>query len=908
MSELRIGTGPLSRLLESAGDRLRTTRLAGHAVESRELALVLDAASWRHDVPGWRFRKGGGDFAAPDVDDSGWLAVSHLHPLYDVRYDGRAWFRHAFSVPEAQRGAPLLAVLGGLDDEDWLGYRVFLNGRRLDEWRPEGLWRDPRRIPLPQELVAFGGGRNVLAVEVDGLDRARPWMPRGDEEHFFFQGWLLDQFVCAGEPYRVVDEWEVAEARDGEVELRAGSLRATLRYGADEVLRKRVVLRAGDEPVELLDVVLEDVTFPFALGKGGQGLPVRGGGLFAGLEHPAGLNQGDGRRLRVVQLPGVRLEPGGTWTSEAAVVGRGDFRDYVRRLRPRPSRRVAVYSALGWYDFTNPADPLHELDAGLVEENLGHLDAAAEAGARFDVYMFDDWWEPADPLAFRRSTFPEGGAAAAAAVREHDLEAGLWVAPVSLGWGWGKAPGVEAALAGGVDPGYERPADPETGRWSWDDVFSQAFVAAPRFCLAAEPLRSYLREALPHHARELELACLKLDGVMPYCTASDHGHRPGRHSVEAGVRALVEAVEAAERERPGLLVVWYWGARSPWWLRHGDLLFDKGLKLEAASPSSAPAFSLRQAISLNTDQGVRYADLVPLELQDSLGVWLGEVAWANRIGKEGWRDALVLDVARGSAIVQLWGDLTLLDERDRRFLGSVLDFVRATDDGFATTMPVGGDPWAGEPYGYLRRCGEGAVLTVHNPGFEWRRLGVDVPGAHGVHEAYPQPGPRGGVAGTIELELAPFEVRCLELRPGSAEPALERRRTRPTRRLDLSALPGVRLPVVERGDWVVVAARLSRGGAWWYHPEPHEVVRLSARLRGVEAHVETLPRVASQNGPGYPWVVFRMGAGRSWSEQELQLAFRCDLPAGAAVAYEGWVLEPSPPGEFRARAHAEALA
>jgi hypothetical protein len=361
------------------------------------------------------------------------------------------------------------------------------------------------------------------------------------------------------------------------------------------------------------------------------------------------------------------------------------FREYVRGLRPRRRERIAVYSALGWYDFTNPADPLFELDAELVRENLAQLD-----GSKFDVYVFDDWWETTDPLSFRRRTFPQGGSAAATEVREHGLAAGLWVAPASMGWGWGEAPDVDRAVAGGVDLAWERPADPETARWSWDEVFAQAFTTAPRFCLAAEPLRGYLAEALATHARELQLSLLKIDGAIVHCTSSEHEHRPGRHSVEPAVRSLLASVAAAERERPGLVVVWYWGARSPWWLAHGDLLFDKGLKLEAASPASAPAFSLRQGVTLNTDQAVRHAELVPLQLQDSLGVWLGYVAWANRLGAEWWRDALVLDVARGSGIVQLWGDLTLLDAADRAFLAAVLQFVRATDEGFETTVAAGG--------------------------------------------------------------------------------------------------------------------------------------------------------------------------------------------------------------------------
>src|SRR5262249_33505987 len=163
-------------------------------------------------------------------------------------------------------------------------------------------------------------------------------------------------------------------------------------------------------------------------------------------------------------------EDGARWSSEAAAIGcappggsaAAAFREYVRGLRPRPSQRLVLYSALGWDDFTNPPHAPHQPDPELVRENPR---PPRPPHAPFDVYSFDDWWEPTDPRSCRRTTFPDGGPASAAEVRDHGLEAGLWVAPVSTGWGWGKAPGIERALAGGVDLEYERPADPKTGKW-----------------------------------------------------------------------------------------------------------------------------------------------------------------------------------------------------------------------------------------------------------------------------------------------------------------------------------------------------------------------------------------------------------------------------------------------------------
>src|SRR5262249_56998087 len=113
----------------------------------------------------------------------------------------------------------------------------------------------------------------------------------------------------------------------------------------------------------------------------------------------------------------------------------------------------------------------------------------------------------------------------------------------------------------------------------------------------------------------------------------EHAHRPGKYSMQAMVDVVLDAVSAAQEQNPNLAVIWYWGFRSPWWLQHGDAVFDKGLKMEAASPASSPTHTYRQGVSPNVDQAIRHARLLPLPLQDSLGVWLGNVAWANCMGK-----------------------------------------------------------------------------------------------------------------------------------------------------------------------------------------------------------------------------------------------------------------------------------
>jgi hypothetical protein len=938
--ELAIGTPRLSRVLTIDEGRVETEEIAGTRVRSRELAVTVDTALWRHDVEGWRWTMGDhGDergFQEPRFDDGRWRRTPHLHPDYHPRSNADAWFRTTFELPAEMHAHPIVLGIGGMDDEDWGRYRVYLNGDLVDDWAGEGRWREPHRIPLPRnEGRLRPGARNLLAVHASGLARPVPADLQAEEEHFLFLGWLVDQFVAAGRPTLTVDEFEVASVRDDgelvEIGLHAApALEATIRYelGSDGCLRKSVrIANGGTDVVRVLDVAVETLEGEFEEPtKGGRGVPVLAGDLFLGSEHPAGVNQGEAGRLRALQLPGRTLAPGESLVCAPVLIGRAgedesvesSFRAYVTTLRPRRDHRLTAYSALGWTDFTNDADPLPHLTQDLFAENADLLAELRSKGVAFDVYMLDDWWEPTDFGIFNTEQFPAGSGPIASRIAEVGMSAGLWSATTRAVWTAHRAAGIDAAIAGGVARGTEpEPLIESSGRWNWDDEFAHLLTGEQRFCWAAEPFASSIRESLAEHVRDIDAIVLKLDCTVLHCTSSAHGHAPGKYSVHAIIDSAIAVAEAALEANPELHVVWYWGFQSPWWLRWGDLQFDKGLKLEAASPASVPAPTWRQGVSLNVDQAIRHTRLVPLRLQDSLGVWLGNVAWCNRMGKEEWRDAFLLDVARGSGLVSLWGDLALLDVADVRFLADVLAWLPKED--WLATREIGGDPWLAEPYGYLQPRGDGAFVTLHNPSFDCRTASIELP-TGAVQECYPYPGlvEASHAGGLLRVDLNPWEVRCLEIRPPDTSGLAERQirpRAKETVHLDVSSLraeahAAIRLPPIGRHDLVVLGARLHREGVWHYHPEPQELLQLDVRLGAGEVWYETVPTVRSRNGPGCPWVVYKIPAGPAWSGRTLEVQLRAELPVDLALepfglVYTAWWRER--PRSFAAPAAAAPL-
>ena len=56
-----------------------------------------------------------------------------------------------------------------------------------------------------------------------------------------------------------------------------------------------------------------------------------------------------------------------------------------------------------------------------------------------------------------------------------------------------------------------------------------------------------------------------------------------------------------------------------------------------------------------------------------------------------------------------------------------------------------------------------------------------------------------------------------------------------------------------------------------------------ARLAGLAASWETLPRVRDRNGPGSPWVSRRLPVGPAWSGRTLDVTIDSQAPAGLTV-------------------------
>ncbi len=826
---LTLGNDMIAGTLDLAGTNAHlatlTNRLTGQHFAFRDMgdcAARFSGAGERIDLVEWSFRLGSADVVsyeedegyrrglhAPEVDVSDWLTVGALNefPIGSVGYQtviypGYAWYRQTFALPEDARGQPISFVLGGCDDQDWLAYWVYLNGTAIGHAEPgTARWHPAPRYVLRPDDAAYRalrfGGRNALAIQTRGLDRRSPRMVHTDLERYSVGTSLSDQLVTVGEPYDDVSDVRLVshtrEELPGRVDV---SLELTdgvgttleVRYWVtpdEPVLHKQVCVRnTGDRTRTLLEVDVHRLASTADVSDGGWGeICILGGEVFCGLRHPAGLAQGQRGEVSLRLLPGRVLHPGDRYEGKIAVLGVGPAgegqQSFVRYLERQGRRRrevLSLYSPYGIYDFAG-SEPT-DVTERLLLDNLDHLQGLRARGIAFDYYDIDAGWsDPVGDLTdFDPHNFPSGPATVFARIRDVGMKPMLWMSP-----SYGPAAFRPAVAAQRLAPSRMLPS-----RVVGEDTEELSPMDSPELCLAADPYRTVFREALLHHVRHNGVRGFKMDGHRWECNNPNHGHLPGKYSSEPIMDALIDTLTRVRECNDEVMIIWYWGARSPWWLLHGETLYEHGIHMEAATPADAPSVLLRQSVTISLDQGADHAwDRIPLPSQDSLGVWISDTRWGSWMKSEGWQDAWVMDLARGSMLLQLWGDIMLFDEQDVDFLTRMSAWARDHGSLLARTTRILASPWSGEPYGYAHADGVRGMVAIHNPSFAEHsvtlRLGQEVAPLHGdatqryvaryVHPHGQSPGGAHGqnlaMGDALTLTLAPFQVVMLHIDPAT---------------------------------------------------------------------------------------------------------------------------------------------
>ena len=706
--------------------------------------------------------------------------------------------------------------------------------------------------------------------------------------------------------------------------------------------RKWVVVRnTTARDLLLLDVELDSFASSAPMSGGGQGQPVFiADEAFAAVEYPSGENRTDNGHLKLAHFPGRRLPPGGTYTGQAALVSVAEdgqalphFVSYIRDRSVRRERVLSVYTPFG---INNQWGPCSTLDDEQALDVLDLLARWQKRGVRFDYFTLDTGWVDAssDLTRFRPTAYPNGPQEVVDRVNDLGMKFGLWFA---TSWGAESCWDHAAAWPGRAAPvmGY------------LNGVPAKAHFGGS-FCFGYDPYVNMLRKAVLYHIRENRVRFLKFDGGSYYCDSTDHGHLPGKYSTERMYDNLIGIANAARAAAPDAFVMWYWGLRSPFWALYGDSIFESGLHMEGSGTSSSPTLYYRDSVTLAQDQNAQYAKLIPPLVKDSLGVWLADTRWGNFMGKKRWREALVMDLGRGSLLFpNLWGDVYLLDDDDVEFLAWIGSLAKRNESAFVQRRTILGDPWRNDVYGYAHFRGAHGFLFINNAHFACRRAALTLDASIGL-EAKPgaplqvvalfperqrilrEDGSPYRAGDTLSLWVRPFEVLMLEVKSSAkAATALPARRLTdaeaaglgialslqavpPDPSLDVQFVDAARfeqqgftsrayafcstLPALEGPQAILaVAIRLRQGEAEWrYSPVVAEIAQ--ARVRIGDQNVQLVPvpdgrQFGNTQKAGCSWVVYKMRLSPNWSHRPVQLAVHAWLPPGVEAHVSAWVVQ-----------------
>jgi hypothetical protein len=688
----------------------------------------------------------------------------------------------------------------------------------------------------------------------------------------------------------------------------------------------------------LLDVDLDDFRTDGAAGGGGEGEPVFvEREVFAAVEHPAGVNEGKGGRIHLAYYPGKRLGPGETYKTHVALVSvakteqaQEHFVEYIQSKSLRPKHDVSVYTPFG---INNQWGGCPTGDDQEVLNVLDELHRWQKDGMKFDYFSLDTGWiDPnSDLTRFRPTCYPNGPDEMIHQAGAYGMKFGLWFA---TSWAAESCWDYPQVLAG--QPQISMPY-----RLGYPEKAKEGRM----FCFAAQPYFDTFKKAILYHVKEDHVRLLKFDGGYYRCDSTEHGHLPGKYSTAAMYDDLIDIASSARAIAPDIFIMWYWGLKSPFWAMYGDLVFESGLQMEGSATSVYPTLYYRDSVTLAQDQNAQFAKNIPPIVKDSLGVWLADNRWGNFMGKERWREALVMDLGRGDMFFpNIWGNAYHLTDDDVEFMGRMTAVEKENAPLFLERKNILGDPMRNEVYGYAHCKGDRGYLFLSNDSFVSRRaevkldesIGLDAKAGTSLHvvSKFPETarvvradGVRYKAGDTMGIWLRPFEVLMLEVGPSVREAGLPLREVEfqqaqamgmelPLKsaalegRLDARFSDAARfegqgfkkksysfeteLPELD-GDQPVlaVAVRLRKGEAEWKHaPTVVEIAQALVRIGDEDVQMIPVPdgrQFGNTQSFGSSWVVYKVRLNRRWAHKPVKLAVHAYLPEGVEAEIEAWV-------------------
>ena len=433
-----------------------------------------------------------------------------------------------------------------------------------------------------------------------------------------------------------------------------------------------------------------------------------GAGAFFGLEYPTATNtlshEPNRTVLRCAQSLGERVGPhwvSGEWTVEGLSPEPGIkqwFMRYVNTIRVAPLRPYLLYNS--WYDLRAP-ELVKDPDRVMNERNVLHSIEAfrqnltEQRGVSLDAFVLDDGWDVyKSDWQLSKKQFPHGFTPITKRLASMGTSLGIWFGPIG---------------------GYSH----RNWRVDWMQAHGYETVNG-QLCIAGTNYHRLFKKRVTEFVKNDGMGYYKWDGIQFSCSEPDHGHQVGVYSRRDIMQSVIDLSNALRKENPNIFLNTTSGTwLSPWWVKYSNTIWMQGSDY---GYSDVPSISHRDAAITFRDY-VLYDDLRAKDLWFPLSNLMTHGIIKGRLQSLGTRaepldkftNNALLYFARGVSMWELYISPDLLTDPQWDALARSIKWAKHHFDLLQHTELIGGDPGAGEPYGYAHFQGNHGIVIVRNP-------------------------------------------------------------------------------------------------------------------------------------------------------------------------------------------------
>jgi hypothetical protein len=526
--------------------------------------------------------------------------------------------------------------------------------------------------------------------------------------------------------------------------------RVILRDGSNYV-RQEIAFTAKNEAIAIKEIVLWELAAKAEVKGIVDGSPVVSSNMFFAFESPLSKSTSDPNGFMCSLPYAIKLAPGERieYSSVFGVVPAGQLRRgflyYIERERAQPYRPFLHYNS--WYDIGYGVEKIQPGRLAEVVELFGK-ELIKKRGVAMQSFVLDDGWD--DPASLWRfhEGFPDGFTPLRQAVEKYDSVLGAWLSPFG---GYGQAK--EARLKYGRAQGFE--------------------TNKSGFSLAGTKYFGRFRDVCIKMINDYNLNYFKFDGIGV-------GGRPAGTTAEfaSDIQALLRLMSELRRARPDVFINTTTGTwSSPYWLWYCDSTWRSGSDWDKYGVGTERQQQITYRDKETYHNVVKRAPLYPLNSLMTQGVMFAN----HGLPKE--NAGLIEDIrdffASGTNCQELYITPSLMSPEHWDALAEAAKWSRDNTDVLVDTHWAGGDPAAGEVYGWASWSERKGILSLRNPSDKPGSIMIDIGKAfelpNGAAEKYSLKSPWKQDAGgeaivlsagkTHTFELKPFEVLVFDAMP-----------------------------------------------------------------------------------------------------------------------------------------------